>query len=195
MKPFCATCAVAGLLLVLGGVAEAELVTFSDLDPGGDLGQQAELAADYSTGLPAGITATWTGWMWKNAAGPDDHTPDNDDHMQIFVSGDAASISFSAPLIVPELWMYRTGWGATGDWTVKGLLGGEEKWSHTIATSDAWISVQDGAGIAVDELSLPEQGQWNHVDDITFAAVPEPGTLVLLGLAGLCLAALRWRKR
>ena len=155
------------LVLALTTSAAAGLMDFSDLDPGLPLDQQWAMPVNYSTGLPVGITATWTGWMAKNAAGPDDHTPGNDDHMQAFGAGSIASITFSSPLIIEEIWMHKTSWGDTGDWTVVGLLAGVEQWSSTITTPDVWTSVQDGAGIPIDELSFPQQSQWNHIDDIT----------------------------
>jgi hypothetical protein len=168
------------VVLILGGTLQAAVITFSDLDPGLPFNQQGEMPANYSTGMPAGVVATWTGFYWKNAAGPDDHTPDNDDQMQVFGSESTASIAFSVPLIVDEIWMHKTSWGDTGDWPVKGLLGGVEQWSSTVTTSDMWTSVQTGAGILIDELSFPQQSLWNHIDDIS--VIPEPATILLLGL-------------
>jgi hypothetical protein len=162
------------VLLFCANSASAGTMTFSDLDFGLPFDQQLEMPVDYSTGLPAGITATWTGFVAKNANGPDDHTADNDDRMQAFVSPSAGSIEFSSPLFVQEVWMHKTSWGDTGDWPVVGLLGGVEQWSAEITTADMWISVKDGAGIAVDKLDFPQQGLWNHIDDVTFAAVSEP---------------------
>ena len=162
------------VLLFCANSASAGTMTFSDLDLGLPFDQQLEMPVDYSTGLPAGITATWTSFVAKNANGPDDHTADNDDRMQAFVSESTGSIEFSSPLFVQEVWMHKTSWGDTGDWPVVGLLGGVEQWSAEITTADMWISVKDGAGIAVDKLDFPQQGLWNHIDDVTFAAVSEP---------------------
>ncbi|MHC4742662.1 MAG: LamG domain-containing protein, partial [Planctomycetota bacterium] len=161
------TVRVIAVVLIFVGSAQAGLTDFSDMDPGLPLNQQWDMPVNYSTGLPDGVIATWTGWMAKNAAGPDDHTPDNDDHMQAFGTGAAASITFSEPIIVEEIWMNKTSWGHTGDWIIIGLLGGVEQWSRTITTPDVWTSVQDGAGIPIDELSFPQQSMWNHIDDIT----------------------------
>lgn len=176
---------VVAVVLILGGTSQAAVITFSDLDPGLPFNQQGAMPANYSTGMPAGVIANWTGFFWKNAAGPDDHTPDNDDQMQIFGAETTASITFSSPVIIDELWMYKTSWGDTADWPVKGRLGGIEQWSTTVTTTDMWTSVQAGAGISIDELSFPEQSLWNHIDDIS--VVPEPATLLLLGLGGLML--------
>ncbi len=181
------------VVLALVAVGQAGVMTFSDLDPGLPLNQQFEMPVNYSTGLPAGITAIWTNFFAKNAAGPDDHTPDNDDHMQAFMTASTGSIAFSSPLFVQEVWANKTSWGDTGDWIIKGSLGGTEQWSQTVTTEDTWTSVTVGAGIAVDELSIPQQGLWNHVDDLTFAPVPEPSALGLL--AGGVLALLVWRRR
>ena len=73
------------LLLALSGSTLADVMTFSDLDPGLPFNQQAPMPVNYSTALPPGVVATWTNFYWKNAAGPNDHTPDNDDQMQVFL--------------------------------------------------------------------------------------------------------------
>lgn len=193
MKSTC-KCAIS-LVVVLSFLAlgQAGTMTFSDLDPGLPFNQQFPMPVNYSTGLPAGITATWTNFYAKNAAGPNDHTPDNDDQMQAFGSESTGSIAFSSPLYVQEIWAHKTSWGDTGDWIIKGNLAGVEQWTQTITAPDVWTSVTVGAGIAVDELAVPQQGLWNHIDDVTFAAVPEPSALGLLA-SGL-LALLVWRRR
>ena len=181
------------VVLAIVAVGQAGTMDFSDLDPGLPLNQQGDMPVNYSTGLPAGITATWTNFMWKNADWPDDPTLYNDDQMQAFLTESSGSIDFSSPLYVGEIWMLRTSWGDTGDWTVKGMLGGVEQWSGPVTAYDTWISVQDGAGIAVDRLEFPGQRLWNHIDQLTFNAVPEPTALALL--ASGVLALLVWRRR
>ena len=183
------------LVLAVAPFASAGLITFSDLDPGLPFYQEAPMPPNYSTGLPPGVIGTWTNWYWKNPEIPDDHTVSTDDHMQAFLSDSSGAISFSQPVIVPELFVYKTDWGAVGDWTITGTLGGQPQWSKTITTASAWISVQDGTGIAIDELSFPAPGLWNHVDDILVTLVPEvpePAALGLLLAGGL--AVLRRRK-
>ena len=195
MKVLWMCVAVVTVALFATGPAQAGVADFSDLDVGLSDGDQDMLAADYATGLPDGISATWTGFMWKKTAGPADHTADNDDNMQLFGADVAADIAFSSPLIVSELWMHKTSWGSTGDWTVIGSLGGEEQWSATVTAADVWSQVTEGTGVPIDALSFPDQSQWNHVDDITFEAVPEPSKLALLAMAGIAAMVMRKRRR
>ena len=98
-------------------------------------------------------------------------------------------------MIVPELFMHKTSWGDTGDWTVRGMLGAQEQWSRTITVDDTWVGVQDGAGRPIDQLLFPSPGLWNHVDDMTVTVVPEPGTLVVVGVVALAALFRRHRPR
>ncbi len=167
-----------GGVLTVSPAAETSLMTFSDLWPGpGE--QQGALDPAYSTGLLPGITPNWQGFVWKNANGPDDHTVEPDDRMAIFLGGSTGTVTFSEPLELAEFWMNRTNWGDAGDWTAVGRLAGVDQWTRTIDVDmDVWVQVQEGAGLAIDELAFTEGGLWNHLDDFLFVAADSDLTIL-----------------
>ena len=179
------------------GESPAGVITFSDLDPGLPLGQEGPIPMNYDTGVPSGITATWVDWSWKNTVSKDDHTVVPDDRMSAYQNLSGASILFSAPVIVDELWGWNNNWGDPGAWTIAGTLKGIEQWGRSISTERVWVNVDEGSGIEIDTLVFGN-GLWSHIDDISLSpvsTVPVPGAVWLLGSGLICIVGLKKRTK
>lgn len=150
----------------------AETVTFAEYD---GMSNNDPIPEDsLPSGLPDGITATWTGFLLHTRAG--------DTPMSIFpaadvADGDDAAVGFSSPVTIDSINLFDTTWGSS--FHVIGRLGDSEVWrfDSNDEVEMSWLKVTDGAGNAIDTLAF--EGKWNHIDDIVVNVVPEPSTLGL----------------
>ena len=142
--------------------ARAETITFAEFD---GLGDNAALPGD-PQGLPAGITATWTGFLLHTLAG--------DTPMSVFPADNVpgGTIAFSGPVVVSSINAYDTSWG--GPVTIIGKRTGAEVWRFTSPGDFNWTKLTDGAGKVIDTLVF--EGQWNHYDDLVVDPVPTEDT-------------------
>ena len=136
--------------------AHAGTVTFAEFD---GLGDNAAIPTP-PQGLPAGVTATWTGLVLHTTAG--------DTPMSVFPADDTgASIVFSTPVWITSINVFDTSWGGPQDGsavTVTGQWYGTNVWVYTSPGDHPFEKVTDGAGKTIDTILF--KGRWNHYDDI-----------------------------
>lgn len=156
-------------------------VTLNDMPYSGIPANSAAMLVNSNiAGLPAGITATWTGWAWGD--GSSDLLPGiMPDHLGLWIYEghanvtDDASIEFSQPVVLARFSTQNPNWGGptdpdtggTGsDVGAKGYLGGVEvwTWAATPAPGDGTgVDVTAGAGILVDKVGFT--GLWRSFDN------------------------------
>ncbi len=169
---------LAGGTLSTAAPEAGNVVGFSDLFNPLVVDTSDLLPTDYSTGLPLGVTATWSGEMWfTQAAWMGDTNPT--EYINLFSNISTGGVTFSEPVVVAEVRKYWTSWGDVGDWLVTGKLGGKVQWTANLADSqDAWAQGVLGPAQLVDELSF-EGALWNHFDNLRFLASASEGAVNL----------------
>jgi len=186
-------------LLGTSAASHGVLITFSDQDAENDV-FMTRGGADGSVyggaqGLPPGKTATFSGfYLSPSYAWPFDHTPGTDGQM-IAGLGFSASISFSAPVEVPSMWIDNT-YGFLP--TVTGSLAGQGVFEHTFTGylfGNLYAEITAGEGLAVDLLTFSDF-QDSLLDDlqidaIASPAIPEPAPATLL--AAIAAGVLAYR--
>lgn len=175
IKHILITAGLAGLFVA--GTARATMstgvVTFAD--QAGQPDNSALPGAEYNSGLPAGVTAIWSGWLL--------HTVSDGNPMSVFpaadLAGDDADILFSQPVSIPSLRVKDTAHGSL--FSVMGYRAGVEVWHYDGADDNTWRTVTAGAGIEIDRLVV--EGRWNHLDNITVVLndgpAPQAGSIVV----------------
>ncbi|MHC4206221.1 MAG: discoidin domain-containing protein, partial [Planctomycetota bacterium] len=153
--------------LISAGPGRTEILTFSDLDEGGEI----PVADDYQPPEleGTGITVTWTDWDQFNddiqGEGLRDHTETWDPavtSVYIYTGDVGGTIEFSSAVEVPSIWIFQDSWASTA---VAGHLGGQEIWSVPADHPEQWVEITEGAGHKID--SIVAVGGFSRIDDIT----------------------------
>jgi hypothetical protein len=153
---------IAAVFCFLNTSAHADLIDFSDQSAAGEPPVSAKT-------LSFGPQMTFTNFNLYD--GIADHTP-NADNISAYGNGDDGPpylIDFSAPVIVPSLYVLKTQFSG-GNPTVTGLLSGATVWTFDMGPGNenrnVWTEITAGAGMSIDQLEFTAYGD-THIDDIT----------------------------
>lgn len=164
------------------------MITFSDqID--NDVEANPNVYTD-TNGLPAGITATFTGFNnWRGSA---DHTSTGDNYLLYganYDPGSTSQVTFNRPVEVPSFWVSAQGGGQPGVANIKGILAGAEQFDFTLPAG-GWTEVTLGLGKTVDSILFTDYGD-SWIDDIVVRELVATTTLNIVRKS-LTTAALSW---
>ncbi len=183
---------IAGAALLAATSAQAGVVTFEDLNPGGKL-------AALSKNTPyAGFT--WTGWSVgdTSVAGYDNGAHSGTDFVLNGFGVNNLGISSADPFKFTGAWFATPNTnGSKASWI---NISAYDSANHLIGSTGNILVGASFSFIAanfenVSRLNIARDKGWFVMDDLSFSRageVPEPGPVALLGLG---LAALGWMRR
>lgn len=185
---------LAALLSIAGLSANAAVLSFDDI-PTSSPNNVGDMPAAYK-GFVFNATSDWidtigSGWNYGTHSG--EFTLLNNDGGPIVVAAaDASDFTFGG------VWAETWNFAASRSGTIVGLNNGAQVWSKQVVINSSFAFVSGMTG-NIDQLQI-NLGDYFLIDDLTLngpavaAAIPEPGSMALLGLGLAGFAAARRRR-